>query len=131
MTIQAKDIMEPRVVSVPPEMTLDQFEEFLTIQGIDGAPVQNAEGEIIGIASKTDVIRTLRFQTRDRFSGLSEEDITVGDIMTDNVIFIPPDLSPHEIAELMAEHGIHRVLVGDKQHVKGIITTFDLLRLVR
>ncbi len=131
MTLQAKDIMETRVVSVPPEMTLDQFEEFLTIQGIDGAPVQTAEGEIIGIASKTDVVRALRFQTRDRFSGLSGEDITVGDIMTDNVIFIPPDLSPQEIAELMTEHGIHRVLVGDKQHVKGIITTFDLLRLVR
>ncbi len=131
MTLQAKDIMEPRVVSVPPEMTLDQLEEFLTIQGIDGAPVQNAEGEIIGIVSKTDVIRALRFQTRDRFSELRAETITVRDIMTDDVIFIPPDLSPQEIAELMTEHKIHRVLVGDKQHVKGIITTFDLLLLVR
>ncbi len=131
MTLQAKDIMEPRVVSVPPEMTLDQFEEFLTIQGIDGAPVQNAEGEIIGIASKTDVIRALRFQTSERFSGLREGVITVGDIMTDDVIFIPPDLPPPEIAELMAEHKIHRLLVGDKHHVKGIVTAFDLLRLVR
>ncbi|MCX8048270.1 MAG: CBS domain-containing protein [Methylohalobius sp.] len=130
MTLQAKDIMEPEVVSVPPEMTLDQFEEFLTIQDIDGAPVQNAVGEIIGIASKTDVIRALRFQGRDCFKASGRE-ITVGDIMTDEVVFVPPDLSPREVAELMIEHRIHRVLVGDKRGVRGIITAFDLLRLVR
>lgn len=130
MTLQAKDIMEPEVVSVPPEMPLDQFEEFLTIQDIDGAPVQNATGEIIGIASKTDVIWALRFQERD-FLKLSGGNICVGDIMTDEVVFVPPDLSPQEVAELMIEHRIHRVLVGDKHHVRGIITTFDLLRLVR
>ncbi|BCX88757.1 transcriptional regulator [Methylomarinovum tepidoasis] len=127
MTLQAKDIMEPRVVSVPPEMTLEQFEEFLTVQNIDGAPVQNATGEIVGIASKTDVIRALRFQSR----GISPEKVTVADIMTDNVVFVPPDLSPPEVAELMIDQGIHRVLVGDRQHVRGIITAFDLLRLVR
>lgn len=127
MTLQAKDIMEPRVVSVPPEMTLEQFEEFLTVQNIDGAPVQSAAGEIVGIASKTDVIRALRFQSR----GISPEKVTVADIMTDNVVFVPPDLSPPEVAELMIDQGIHRVLVGDRQHVRGIITAFDLLRLVR
>ncbi|BCX82781.1 transcriptional regulator [Methylomarinovum caldicuralii] len=127
MTLQAKDIMEPRVVSVPPEMPLEQFEEFLSIQNIDGAPVQNAAGEIVGIASKTDVIRALRFQSR----GVSPEKVTVADIMTDNVVFVPPDLSPPEVAELMIDQGIHRVLVGDRQHVRGIITAFDLLRLVR
>ncbi len=130
MTLQAKDIMEPEVVSVPPEMTLDQFEEFLTIQDIDGAPVQNAAGEIIGIASKTDVIWALRFQARDHLK-LTGGNISVGDIMTDDVVFVPPDLSPKEVAELMIEHRIHRVLVGDKHHVRGIITAFDLLRLVR
>ncbi len=130
MTLQAKDIMQPEVVSVPPEMTLDQFEEFLTIQDIDGAPVQNAAGEIIGIASKTDVIWALRFQQRDHFK-LAGETIRVGDIMTDDVIFVPPDLSPQEVAEVMIEHRIHRVLIGDKHCVRGIITAFDLLRLVR
>ncbi len=130
MTLQAKDIMQPEVVSVPPEMTLDQFEEFLTIQDIDGAPVQNAAGEIVGIASKTDVVRALRFQEGDRLR-LSGKNITVGDIMTDEVVFVPPDLSPREVAELMIEHRIHRVLVGDKRCVRGIITAFDLLRLVR
>ncbi|MFN3918850.1 MAG: HPP family protein [Methylohalobius sp.] len=130
MTLQAKDIMQPEVVSVPPEMTLDQFEEFLTIQDIDGAPVQNAAGEIVGIASKTDVVRALRFQEGDRLK-LSGKDITVGDIMTDEVVFVPPDLSPREVAELMIERRIHRVLVGDKRCVRGIITAFDLLRLVR
>ncbi len=131
MTLQAKDIMEPRVVSVPPDMTLDQFEEFLTIQGIDGAPVQEDNGEVIGIASKTDVIRALRFQKREPFEQLTGQNITVADIMTNDVIFVPPDLSAREVAEVMIEEGIHRVLVGDKQHVRGIITAFDLLGLVR
>ncbi|HHJ38107.1 MAG: hypothetical protein AXA67_02480 [Methylothermaceae bacteria B42] len=131
MTLQAKDIMEPRVVSVPPDMTLDQFEEFLTIQGVDGVPVQDGKGEVIGIASKTDVIRALRFQKREPFEQLTGQNITVADIMTNDVIFVPPDLSAREVAEVMIEEGIHRVLVGDKHHVRGIITAFDLLGLVR
>ncbi len=131
MTLQVKDIMETRVVSVPPDMTLDQFEEFLTIQGIDGAPVQEESGEVIGIASKTDVIRALRFQEREAFEQLTGQNITVADIMTNEVIFVPPDLSAREVAEIMIEEGIHRVLVGDKHHVRGIITAFDLLGLVR
>jgi CBS domain-containing protein len=130
MTLQAKDLMQPEVVSVPPEMPLDQFEEFLTIQDIDGAPVKNAAGEVVGIASKTDVIRALRFQARDRLK-LDPANLTVGDIMTDQVVFVPPDSSPREIAELMIEHRIHRVLVGNRRCVRGIITAFDLLRLVR
>lgn len=131
MTLQAKDIMEPRVVSVPPEMTLEQFEEFLTVQDIDGAPVQDENGEILGIASKTDLIRALRFQGRESFGGLSGQEISVVDIMTNDVIFVPPDLSPQEVAEIMIDQGIHRVLVGDRHKVQGIITAFDLLRLVR
>ncbi len=131
MTLQVKDIMETRVVSVPPDMTLDQFEEFLTIQGIDGAPVQEESGEVIGIASKTDVIRALRFQEREAFEQLTGQNITVADIMTNEVIFVPPDLSAREVAEIMIEEGIHRVLVGDKHNVRGIITAFDLLGLVR
>jgi CBS domain-containing protein len=130
MTLQAKDLMQPEVVSVPPEMPLDQFEEFLTIQDIDGAPVKNAAGEVVGIASKTDVIRALRFQARDRLK-LDPANLTVGDIMTDQVVFVPPDSSPREIAELMIEHRIHRALVGNRRCVRGIITAFDLLRLVR
>ncbi len=130
MTLQAKDLMQPEVISVPPEMPLDQFAEFLTIQDIDGTPVKNASGEIVGIASKTDVIRALRFQARDRRE-LDPANLTVGDIMTDQVVFVTPNSSPREIAELMIEHRIHRVLVGDRRCARGIITAFDLLRLVR
>lgn len=129
--MRAKDIMETRLVSVPPDMTLPEFEEFLTVQGIDGAPVKAANGEIIGIASKTDVIQALRYQDPEKVGDAERQTVTVGDIMTYDVVCVAPDTPVREIAEIMIDQGIHRVLVGNERHVQGIITAFDLLKFVR
>lgn len=129
MSLQAKDIMETRVVAVPPEMPLEKLEEFLLIQGIDGAPVQNGRGEVVGIVSKTDLIPALHFLHEGHIS--PEKPLSVADIMTREVIFVPPNALASEVAETMIENLIHRVLVGGPKRVLGIITAFDLLQLLR
>ncbi len=129
MSLVAKDVMETRVVAVPPEMPLDRLEEFLLIQGIDGAPVQNEQGEVVGIVSKTDLIRALHLLHEGYLS--PERTLTVADIMTREVVFVSPNATIAEVAETMVEHLIHRVLVGSAHQVKGIITAFDLLQLLR
>ncbi|MDH3692104.1 MAG: CBS domain-containing protein [Gammaproteobacteria bacterium] len=128
--MQAKDIMETMVQSVPPEMSLHEFEEFLSQEGISGAPVKSASGSVIGIVSKTDLVNTLRFRESEKFSVILGPAITVGDIMTYDVVTVTPDTSVREIAQLMVDQEIHRVLVGSRKNVVGIISAFDLLELV-
>lgn len=129
MSLLAKDLMETQVVAVPPEMALERLEEFLLVQGIDGAPVQNDRGEVVGIVSKTDLIRALYLQQQGHLS--PSRPLVVGDIMTREVVFVPPEATIPEVAEAMIENLIHRVLVGHPPRVEGIITAFDLLQLLR
>lgn len=128
--MQAKDVMETMVQSVPPEMSLHGFEEFLSQEGISGAPVKSASGSVIGMASKTDLVNTLRFRESEKLSEIFGPAITVGDIMAHDVFTVAPNTSVREIAQLMIDHEIHRVLVGSRENVVGIISAFDLLELV-
>jgi CBS domain-containing protein len=65
--------------------------------------------------------------------GLSE--ISIGEVMTGNPIYVAPDSSVQEIAALIRKHQIHRVLVaspgsGEHLEVAGIISLFDLVSLL-
>ncbi len=65
--------------------------------------------------------------------GLSE--ISVGEVMTKNPIYVAPDSSIQEVAALIRKHQIHRVLVASpgsegRLEVAGIISLFDLVSLL-
>jgi CBS domain-containing protein len=55
---------------------------------------------------------------------------TVGEVMTRKVVALPPDAEIREAARLMAELGIHRILVTRNDHLEGIVTTMDVVRAV-
>ncbi len=51
----------------------------------------------------------------------------VADIMSTNPVMIPPEASIQDLARLLREKKIHRVLVVDTGHLVGIVTTSDIL----
>jgi CBS domain-containing protein len=122
--------MQDGIVSVSPELGIAAFEELLTAEEISGAPVVGPNGEVMGIASKTDLVRFLTDQAGiGDFPGLQPE-LTVEDIMTREVVVIAPEASVQEVARMMLDGHLHRVVVADDEKMLGIITTFDLVRLV-
>lgn len=127
---KAKEIMMTPVVTVSPSMSMSGLEEFFTLEGISGAPVKSDSGEIIGIVSKTDVIQSLRLQKSEKFSEIFAPEQTARDIMNYGVFYVAPDASVRSIADLMIDQQIHRVLVGDINHLVGIISSHDLLELI-
>ena len=54
--IKAKDIMTRDVVSVTPETEITQAAQLLLEKGINGVPVVNAAGELVGILCQSDLI---------------------------------------------------------------------------
>lgn len=54
---KACDVMTPEPVCVEPSTTLSQLARVFEENDISAAPVVNEEGRVIGIASKTDLIR--------------------------------------------------------------------------
>lgn len=148
---KAKDIMTADLLTVTPATTLTQFARILTEDNISGCPVVTVDGRLVGVASKTDLLARLLegrhdFASSPDFRGLlglgeeglvagrgsaeeSEEEVfgTVEDIMQGNPVTVLPDASILDVARALAENRIHRVVVVEKGHLKGIITSLDVI----
>ncbi len=127
--MRVADIMHEGIVSVSPELGLERFEELLTSEEIGGVPVTGADGRLLGIASKTDIVRVLSEQAMDGYEAFGP-DLTVEDLMTTEVVAVDPDEDVKVVARLMIDGQLHRVLVVRDGEIQGIVTAFDLLKLV-
>ncbi len=150
MPLFAKDIMTPHVKSVPQNWTLQRFAGFLTDNGISGSPVIDDDGEIIGIATLTDIAdfhvnqvdedydarltpeeqqeaRKLRISL---FEEMSKLPVEVRDIMSPILLSVSEDSPVAEVATKMLDEHIHRIFVKSEDKVVGIITTFDMLKII-
>ena len=121
--------MHEGVVSVSPELGLKRFEELLTSEDISGAPVTGTDGKLLGIASKTDIVRLLSEQAMEVYEEFGP-DLTVEDLMTTAVVTVDPEEDVKAVARLMIDGQLHRVIVVRDGDVQGIVTAFDLLKLV-
>jgi CBS domain-containing protein len=148
----ASDVMNPQVLTVRDDMTLEELARFLVEHEISGAPVEDPEGRLIGVVSVTDVAAAVSERAgvlRDRpspapffrewgerydpeeLAGLAGDDsFTVRDIMTPRVYSVAEEASISEVAETMMESHIHRLLVTRGGRVVGILSTSDLLGLL-
>ena len=145
---KAKDVMTLDPVCVKPSYTIREFARTLEEHEISGAPVVDQQGRVIGIASKTDLIRqcvegtgeippaflfeVLAEQGQEEFSeAVPEPLISVDDFMTEDPLMVGPDTSAASIASLMFENRVHRVIVVDHDEFPvGVITSLDLLGVV-
>ena len=136
MTV-ARDLMQTSPLTVPASASLPEVQHLLVVAGISGVPVVAEKGAVIGVLSSTDVLRAMA-QALDEDVDPDEPDdvyerldaVTAADIATPEVIWVSPDASAKSVAQLMRDHGIHRVLVGSDDRLEGILTAYDLLRAV-
>jgi CBS domain-containing protein len=150
------DVMRNEVLAVEAGWSLDQLADFLVNNGISGAPVTAADGELVGVVSLTDIVRQSCMQDRsadrdntthdvylydlerrmdrDELHELHvqyEETMQVMDIMTPIVFSVSENTSVQDVAETMLRGGIHRVFVTRDDKLIGIVTALDMLQVVR
>ncbi|RMH04337.1 MAG: CBS domain-containing protein [Planctomycetota bacterium] len=149
--LTAKDLMSSRLMTVSPHMGLRDLVDFLRENGIHAAPVTvpaEDKEKIVGLVSMTDVISYLsdeEGEVEHNFSRLftldpDEEsyqafaarldEATVHDLMTPQVFTCEVDATAGEVASLMTEKGIHRVVVTQDGTAVGLLSATDLLRAV-
>jgi CBS domain-containing protein len=143
-TIRARDIMTKEPMCVEPWMSIRQLAHLFAENEISGAPVVDGLGRLVGLVSKTDLIRqclegtgnvlpAYLFETLGS-TGAEEGEVTpetsvcVEDFMTLEPVTVMPETSLRELAAIMSSRRIHRLVVvdaGDKP--VGIITSLDLI----
>ena len=150
-TRNVKDLMNPDIMTVADEMTTDELARYLIEREISGAPVVDSQGQLIGVVSMTDLGRNMAEPAdlassgssgfyRDDAADLTLEDlgqryveqraVTVRDVMTPVIHQVPVTASVAEVARIMVEQHIHRLVVTEGKEPVGIITSMDLLRMV-
>jgi CBS domain-containing protein len=151
--ITAADVMNPNVLTVPDDMTVEELANFLVENEISGAPVEDAAGRLVGVVSVTDLAISVAkgtdlapsqanpdFFVHEWGDTLSRDDveelqfgeagILVREIMTPAVYSVDAETPVQELAETLIQGHIHRLLVTREEKIVGIVTTSDLLGLL-
>lgn len=147
--------MSSRVLTAWADWTVEQFAAFLTEHEISGAPVLSEDGALIGVASLSDIARHESTEASDEdatpayyrsASGhltppeaaldklATRPETTVRDIMMPTLFCVDEDTPAPEIADKMIRSQLHRLLVvrpGSRRDVVGIVTSMDLMQVVR
>lgn len=138
MTTVARDLMESRILRIPPAMPLAEVRHLFVVAEIYGAPVVDPRGIVVGVISALDLMRATDQAFDDDIDpGESVERdarsdvLTAADIASPDPVWVSPTTPVDRVAQLMQRERIHRVLVGEDGNLEGILTTFDLLEKVR
>lgn len=82
---------------------------------------------LVGMVSLIDFMRAIHNASLDDDEAVYHS-ILVKEIMSPNPVTASENASIKDIAELLAKGEFNSVVITDKGHVKGIVTTVDLLR---
>src|SRR5215472_7497130 len=126
----AADVMSRPVLTIRDDDTLEQAAALLSGKNVTAAPVLDAEGDRIGIVSEGDLLRARVDNEHDDATKSAPRPLKlVADVMTTDVVVLPPDAELSAVAEAMLRYNVHSVPILDSlAEVIGIVCRHDLLR---
>lgn len=144
--LKVKDIMTKDVITISPEVNIATAVEILLSYHINGIPVVDDNGNLLGIICQSDLVIQQKkmpipslFALLDGFIPFTslkhlEKEVqkiaatTVEQAMTKKIVTVGPDAGIDEVAELMVVKGFHTLPVLDNEILIGIIGKEDVLK---
>lgn len=144
--LTATDIMTTDIISVTQDTPVAELAKLLTDNHISGAPVRDADGNVIAVVTESDLIdqsKKLHIPTvitiLDSVFYLENPDkmeaemkkiaaTKVSEICSGIPKTISPETGLDEIATIMAEDNIHTLPVLDNGKLVGIIGKKDIIK---
>lgn len=140
------DIMTRVVVTVTPETPIRELAQILAEKHINGVPVVDDEGEVVGVVCESDLInqgQPLHIPTvfvildsfipmespwrlQKEFKRLSAT--KVQDIYSRPPVCVTADTDVTEVARLMSERKLYTVPVLDRGKLVGVVGKGDVIR---
>ena len=112
------DIASRDVISFKMDCNVKEAAKKLTDNEIDGAPVMK-DGKVVGVFTVTDLVKAI---------ANDENDKTVGELMSTNVVIVNEDLKIANAIEVMLKKSISRLIIADNDNnLLGIVTRTDLI----
>jgi CBS domain-containing protein len=127
---RAAELMTPNPVSIRKTARIPEAISLLIDRGFGAAPVIDEAGLPIGVVSSSDILTHERERRGHAGgTGASEDQATVGDIMTPIIFSVAPDTPSAKVVQEMAALNVHRLFVVEPGgSLVGVITALDILR---
>ena len=144
--VKVKDIMTRELITVSPETEIIQATKLLLENRINGIPVTDETGKLVGILCQSDLIAQQKkipipsfFTFLDGLITLTSMKqiekqvqkiaaITVGQAMTPNPVTVQTDTDIEKVAALMVDKNFHTIPVVDQGKLVGIVGKEDILK---
>ena len=144
--LTARDIMTTDLITLTPDIEITRAARILLDHRINGAPVVDDAGGLVGILCQSDLIaqqKKLPIPTLFTFlDGLIQitstkqiekqvqkiAALTVAEAMTREPVAVRPDTGLEAVAALMVDNGFHTLPVTEGDRLVGIIGKEDVLR---
>ncbi len=118
MTVAVAHVMSTKLIFAAMDHTVERVRELMAEKRVHALPVVGKNKTIMGIVTTADVARAL------------EADKPARHVMSDTVITVNATDSVTKAAGLMRKHRINHLVVTDGEKAVGIVSSFDLLRLL-
>lgn len=118
MNVKINDLMTRRVITAERHHTVDHIRGMMTRNRMHAIPIVDAEGNAVGIVTSADLVAAKK--------GASP----VSAIMHEGIHAVPAYNDVHVAARIMRKHRIHHVVVTHEKKVVGLVSSFDLLKLI-
>ena len=119
INIKIADLMAKRVITAQPHHSVEHLRGLMARNRIHALPIVGPAGEALGIVTTADLAA----------KGLKDL-MPASKIMTTEIHAVPAYNDVHIAARIMRKHRIHHAVVTHEKQVVGMISSFDLLKLV-
>jgi len=143
---KAADVMTRDAITVTLETSLRELARILAEKHINGAPVVDDEGDLLGVVCESDLVNQNRplhiptvfvildsviplenpWRVEKEFKRLTAT--KVGDIYSHPAVTVAPDTDLSEVARIMAEKKIYTIPVMDRGKIVGVLGKADVIR---
>jgi CBS domain-containing protein len=133
------DVMSRDVVTAHPEAGFQDIADLLVRHGISAVPIVDHAGAVIGMVSEADLIGRLEYSDRVPHHPLAARRIrsrhgrrlgnTASELMSSPAVTITPEATVSRAARLMDAARVKRIPVVTADHLIGIVSRRDLVRL--
>lgn len=145
LSLTAADLMSRELILVPAEMSLQGAARLLSRSHVTGAPVVDSSGRCIGVLSSTDILHWVEnpkpknepkaaecvCRSWQIFGNEAAPSDCVRAHMTGNPVTVTGNAAVGELALMMIDAHIHRVIVVDAMGCPiGIVSSTDILAAV-
>lgn len=154
MGSKVRDWMRRDVRTVPEELSLAELDRRFLSEQVTGFPVTTREGRLVGVVSRSDVVRQLSTERTwaemlsdyhqdwtgsepppepsleeiGERTGRRLEGRTVGEVMARDPVTVGPDDDLSVAAAVLVSKRIHRVPVIEGGRLVGILSSLDIAR---